>query len=254
MDRVKIGNTFRAIRVEMGLRQADVAARAGVSQQSVSDLECGRFGGLSVNTYCEMARAVDADVSLAPRWRGSKLDRLLDRKHAQIQNRVAEVLGGHGWEVRTEFSFNLYGERGSVDLLGWHPTSRALLVVEVKTELTDLQETLRVLDMKHRVVPVVSRSNCGWNPLVVGSVLVMPDASTHRDLAERHSALMSASLPSRTWAVRHWVIEPSGTMRGIWFLRNTGEGGANWRVQPSRRVRKPTAGPRSAQPRSQRPG
>ena len=254
MDRVKIGNTFRAIRVEMGLRQADVATRAGVSQQSVSDLERGRFGGLSVNTYCAMARAVDADVSLAPRWRGPKLDRLLDRNHAQIQNRAAEILGGHGWEVRTEFSFNLYGERGSVDVLGWHPSFRALLVVEVKTELTDLQETLRVLDMKHRVVSVVCRSNCGWNPLVVGTVLVMPDASTHRDLVGRHSALMSASLPSRTWAVRRWVLEPSGTLRGIWFLRNTGGGGANWRVQPSRRVRRPAAGPRSAPPRPGRAG
>ena len=72
MDRVKIGNTFRAIRVDMRLRQLDVSARAGVSQQTVSDLECGRIRGLSVDVYCRIAEALDADVPLTPRWRGPK--------------------------------------------------------------------------------------------------------------------------------------------------------------------------------------
>jgi transcriptional regulator with XRE-family HTH domain len=73
MDRVKIGNTFRAIRMDMRLRQADVAARADVSQQTVSRLECGRFGGLSIDAYSSVAEAIGADVRLAPYWRGAKL-------------------------------------------------------------------------------------------------------------------------------------------------------------------------------------
>lgn len=36
MDRVKVGNTFREVRLELHLRQVDVAARAGVSQATVS--------------------------------------------------------------------------------------------------------------------------------------------------------------------------------------------------------------------------
>jgi transcriptional regulator with XRE-family HTH domain len=256
MDRVKIGNTFRAIRVEMRLRQSDVAVRARVSQQTVSDLECGRFGGLSLDTYCGIAEAIDADVPLAPRWRGPKLDRILDRRHALLQNQAAELLTTLGWEVRSEFSFNRYGDRGSVDILAWHPDCRALLIVEIKTEITDLQETLRVLDMKRRVVPIVSRLDCGWDPRLIAAVLVMPDASTHRDLIDRHGALVSASLPARTWAVRHWVSRPTGDLRGVWFFRNTGDGGAMWKVEPTRRIRlpsraEPTASPRSphAQPR-----
>jgi transcriptional regulator with XRE-family HTH domain len=250
VDRVKIGNTFRAIRVEMRLRQADVAERAGVSQQTVSDLECGRFGGLSLDTYCRCATAIDADVQLAPRWRGPKLDRLLDRRHALLQNQTVEVLLSIGWEVRTEASFNVYGDRGSVDVLAWHPELRALLVIEVKTEITDLQETLRVLDMKRRVVPGVRRRDTGLDPRAVGTVLVMPDASTHRDLVERHAALVSASLPTRTVGVRRWILRPRGDLRGVWFLRNTGQGGAMWKVQPSRRVR---AAPARAADRSKGP-
>jgi transcriptional regulator with XRE-family HTH domain len=237
MDRVKIGNTFRVIRVELRLRQSDVADRAGVSQQTVSNLECGRFGGLSIDTYCLLAEILDADVPLAPRWRGPRLDRILDRRHALLQTRAVELLLSLGWEVRTEFSFNHYGDRGSVDILGWRPDCRALLIVEIKTEITSLEETLRVLDMKRRVLPIVLRLEHGWLPLCVASVLVMPDASTHRDLVARHAAFVSASLPSRTWAVRHWVAQPSGDLRGVLFLRNTSQGGAMWKVQPTRRVR-----------------
>jgi transcriptional regulator with XRE-family HTH domain len=251
MDRVKVGNTFRAIRVELRLRQIDVAVRAGVSQQTVSDLECGRFGGLSLDTYCRIAEAMGADVPLMPRWRGPKLDRLLDRRHALLQNATTELLAALGWQVRTEYSFNRYGDRGSVDVMAWRPECRALLIAEIKTEIADLQETLRVLDLKRRVVPVTCRGS-GWDALVVGTVLVVPDASTHRDLVFRHRALVSASLPSRTWEVRHWLSAPSGNLRGVWFLRNTGEGGAKWRVQPSRRVSAASRAGRAAPPRSVR--
>jgi transcriptional regulator with XRE-family HTH domain len=92
MDRVKIGNTFRTIRVELRLRQSDVAERAGLSQQTVSDLECGRFGRLSIDAYCRIAETIGADVPLTPRWRGPRLDRLLDRRHALLQNRAVELL------------------------------------------------------------------------------------------------------------------------------------------------------------------
>ena len=237
MDRVKIGNTFRAIRLELNLRQVDVAARSGVSQQTVSDLECGRFGGLSLDTYCRIAEVLDAEVPLSPRWRGPKLDRILDRRHADLQNRVAELLARLGWVVRTEFSFNHYGDRGSVDVLAWRPADRALLLAEIKTEITSLEETLRVMDMKHRVVPPLARRQLAWDPISVASALVIPASSTHRAMLERHAAAVSASLPSGTWDVRHWLARPSGEMRGVWFLQNTSQGGAKSKLPPLRRVR-----------------
>ncbi|MGA3057894.1 MAG: helix-turn-helix domain-containing protein [Candidatus Limnocylindrales bacterium] len=237
MDRVHIGNTFRAIRLELHLRQADVGVRAGVSQQTVSKLECGRFGGLTVDAYCRIAEVLDADILLAPHWRGPKLDRLLDRRHALLQNRTVETLVEIGWEVYTEQSFNHFGDRGSVDVLGWRPDLRALLIVEIKSEITSLEETLRRIDVKARVYPKTARQERGWAPLMVGVALVLPDATTHRDLLRRHSALVSASLPARTLAVRRWVSGPVGDLRGVWFLRYTSGSGVMRRVELGRRVR-----------------
>ena len=236
MDRVKIGNTFRTIRIEMRLRQRDVAARAGVSQQTISKIECGRFGDLSVDTYCRVAEALAADVALAPRWRGPKLDRILDRRHALLQNAVAEQLVSLGWIVRTEYSFNHFGDRGDVDILAWLPALRALLIIETKTEIADLQATLRVLNMKRRVVPALAANESGWHATCVATVLVMPGATTHRRLVERHSALVSASLPDRTEAVRGWLSKPVGELRGLWFLPDTSRGGAALRMPASKRV------------------
>jgi len=243
VDRVKIGNTFRAIRVELRLRQIDVAAAAGVSQQTVSNIECGRFGGVSIDAYCRVAEVLDADVPLAPRWRGPKLDRLLDRRHALLQDHVTALLLTAGWVVRAEISFNIWGDRGSVDILAWLPASRALLIIEIKTEITGLEETLRVLDMKRRVVPALAARDLGWYSRAAATVLVMPDATTHRVLIQRHAALVSASLPARTVAVPSWMAAPAGELRGIWFLLDTSQGGAKWRVLSSRRVRGSRTGP-----------
>ena len=47
-------------------------------------------------------------------------------------SRAAELLQSLGWQTRSEVSYSVYGERGSIDVLAWHAPSRTLLVVEVK--------------------------------------------------------------------------------------------------------------------------
>ena len=61
---------------------------------------------------------------------------------------LVDLLTREGWIVEAEFTFNDYGDRGSVDLLAWQPGRRALLIVEVKTSLTDLQAMLMSLSRK----------------------------------------------------------------------------------------------------------
>ena len=47
------------------------------------------------------------------------------------------------WILAPEVSYSIFGERGVIDILAWHPTRRALLVIELKSELTSIEETLR---------------------------------------------------------------------------------------------------------------
>ena len=213
-----------------------MAARAGVCQQTVSKIERGRLGGLSIEALSAVAAAIEADLSVSVRWRGPKLARLLDRRHARLQDQVARILSDGGWEVSVEETFNRYGERGSVDLLGWRADCRALLIVEIKSELVDLQDTVRTLGVKARVVPEVVRLSRGWSAAVVAAVLVLPDAHVHRSAVARYPALLNVALPARTRTVRDWLAAPADSLRGIWFVPNTPPGSAKPRADCTRRV------------------
>jgi transcriptional regulator with XRE-family HTH domain len=250
VDRVKIGNTFRAIRVELRLRQADVAARAGVSQQIVSAVERGMIGPMPTAKLDRVASALQADLDLTLRWRGPKLARLLDRRHSALQNAVVAELTAAGWQTSAEESFNHFGDRGSVDVLGWLPGARALLIVEIKTEIVDLQDMLHAIDVKERVVPGHVRRSRKWQPLATATVVVLPGTSTHRRAAATHAALLSASLPARTDQIRDWIRRPIGDLRGLWFFPCTPGTSVVEAARATRRVNKPAGGSKGSKPAS----
>ncbi len=118
-------------------------------------------------------------------------------------------------------SFSEYGERGSIDLLAWHPATRTLLVVEVKTEIAGVESTLRIHDMKCRLAPKIARARFGWDVRAIGRLLVLPDERTPRRQVERHSTLFERTYRSRTAAVRQWMLRPTGPMSGLMFVSPT---------------------------------
>ncbi len=86
------------------------------------------------------------------RWRGGELDRLLNARHSAMHELVAGRFAQlPGWQIVPEASFSIYGERGAVDVLGWHAARGMLLVVELKTEIVDVQDLLASVDRKRRL-------------------------------------------------------------------------------------------------------
>jgi transcriptional regulator with XRE-family HTH domain len=218
VDGVRIGRSFRAIRIHLGLRQTDVAATAGVSQGVVSLIERGRIEMVSVRNIEAVAAVLGATVRIEARWRGGDLDRLLDRDHARVAEFVASELPRPDWLLRPEYEFNRYGDRGSVDLLAWHPKERVLLIVEVKTRLTDLQATLASYARKLRVVPQVVEEREGWDVARVGRLLVVIGSTANRAIVANHPTIFDASFPQRGHEVRRWLRSPRSTLGGLWFI------------------------------------
>jgi transcriptional regulator with XRE-family HTH domain len=216
-----VGRLLRLARGRRRLRQADVARIAGVHHGTVSLSERGQLRALTLRTARSIAAALEIDLQFEPRWRGASLDRLRDAGHAAVVEAVAAELVRHGWEVLVEVGFSRYGERGSVDALGWRADHRALLIVEVKTSLVDLQATIGAIDRKRRIVPGELARERGWRPASIGAVLVVVDSSTARDVVARHHSIFASAFPGRTIAVRQWLDNPTGNLRGLWFLRPT---------------------------------
>lgn len=192
--------------------------RADVSQGVVSLIERGRIDLVSLDKVRRVARELDADLVMQLRWRGGDLDRLLDEGHAALAGRIVELLQELAWQVRTEVSYSEYGERGSIDILAWHTPTRALLVIEIKTELVSIEETLRKHDEKTRLSLKVAREQFGWHALTTSRVLVLPDLRTPRRRVERHAPVLSAAYPARGTALRSWLRNPNAAISGLLFV------------------------------------
>jgi hypothetical protein len=191
-----------------------------VSRELVSRLERGQLRGVTIESLDRIAMALGASVQVQLRWRGEGLDRLMDAAHAAMQDATASLLTELGWSVRVEVSFNHYGDRGRVDILAFHVATRLLLIVELKSALSDLQETLGRLNVKVRLGRALAR-DLGWTD--VGGVvpaLVIGDPRRSRQTVAAHPALFDRfELRGRAalaWLRRPRSPHPSGV---LWFAK-----------------------------------
>lgn len=219
MDEIRIGRQIRALRRRRAWRQQDLAAACGTSRSSVSRLERGRVREVSVALLGRVAAALDARLDLRLSWNGEALDRLLDADHAALVERVGRLLTSLGWEVPVEVSFNIRGERGSIDIVAFHPPTGALLVAEIKSVVPDVQATIVVLDRKARLGREIARER-GWGPTMVGRLLVIGASRTARRRVAQHRTTFESAFPDRGVAVRRWLVDPSSNPRfsGLKFL------------------------------------
>ena len=217
MSDFRLGRIARALRHRLGWRQLDVARRAGVSQRQVSRVERGQVDNLTVATIARTFAALDADLVQIVKWRSGELDRLLDEGHATIVGRLATYLAARRWEPQIEVSFAIYGDRGSLDLLAWHPPTATLLVVEVKTEIASVEETIRKHDVKWRLGAGLARERFGWRAARVGRLLVLPGTTTARSRVARHEAVFLRAYPLRGASLRAWLRNPDGAASGLLF-------------------------------------
>lgn len=221
MNDIQIGRIGRALRHRAHLTQEDLAARTGVSQGTISLFERGRLSGMTIGKIRGIVAGLDAELVLIATWRGGDLDRLLDARHARLGDDIAERLGDGGWEVMPEVSYSSFGERGSIDLVAWHMATSTLLVIEVKSEITSIEETLRKHDAKVRLAPKIVRERFGWEPRIVARLLVLPEHRTIRRQVEDKPILFGRAYPDRAVAVRRWLRAPEGPLAGLVFLPNS---------------------------------
>ncbi len=240
MDDARVGRALRSIRQHLGLRQVDVGVRAGLSQQVVSDIESFGLDRVSIGVARRVAGALGAEVSVAVRWRGAQIDRVRDEAHAEVVAETSALLEAAGWSIAAEVTYAWYGERGSIDLLAFHAPTRTLLVVEAKTEIASVEETLRRHDQKVRLGRRIALERLGWSAGDVTRLLTVRDTRTARRRIERHGGVFGRAYPIRGWGARGWLRQPVRTPGLLLFLSGTARPGGSqgsatiWRVRHPR--------------------
>jgi hypothetical protein len=161
---------------------------------------------------------LEARIDLVPRWHGGELDRLLDARHAGMtETLVRRISSLPDWIVQPEVTFSIFGERGSIDIVAWHPGRRALLIIEVKSAIGDIGSLVRQVDRYRRLARDIARER-GWAPAVVAVWVVVADGRTARRRLAEHRSTLRRAFPADGHAMERWIYEPDRDLRGLSFL------------------------------------
>ena len=213
MNWIHLGRQVRAIRLRLGLTQDAVAAAAHVSRGAVSLIERGAAARLTHATIESVLAVIGARLDLRLLWNGTELDRMADSLHATLAAAIKRRLERWRWIVLVEVSYNHYGDRGRIDLLAWHPATGMLLVIELKTDLVNVQALLGSLDVKTRLARGIAASR-GWAVTgVVPAIIFTEDRTTRRRLASVAPLFDRFSVRGR--AALSWLRKPTGSPTGL---------------------------------------
>lgn len=205
------------MRMRRGLRQADIAAAAGVSRGFVSLVERGHLDRVSLQTLRQVAAVLEIRIDVVARWRGGELDRLVNARHSALHEAVSRYFEAlSGWTTVPEVSFAIYGERGVIDILAWHAPTRSLLVIELKTELVDMQDLVGTADRKRRLAAQIARDR-GWLASTVSCWIVVADTRTNRRRVDAHHSMLHNAFPAAGRTMRGWLHDPRSSISALSF-------------------------------------
>jgi transcriptional regulator with XRE-family HTH domain len=241
VDDSALARSIRAVRVRRGWRQSDLAVASGVSQSTVSRIEGGRLDDMPLVMLRRVADALGIRLTVEARWRGGELDRLLGGRHSAMHEEVARLFESlPEWVAAPEVTFAIYGERGAIDVLAWHAPTRTLLVIELKTEIVDVQEMVGTLDRKVRLAAQIATER-GWSPASVSAWLLVADGPTNRRRVEAHGSMLRGAFPVDGRSMAAWLRAPKGRVAALSFLSSTRPVNAIRRLAPVHRVRRHVA-------------
>jgi transcriptional regulator with XRE-family HTH domain len=233
--------SFRAVRIKRGWRQIDVSMRAHLDRSVVSTIERGHLERVSIGALLKIARVLEIQVTWSTRWKAGDLDRLLAGRHARLHEAVASwfVSTLPEWVLAPEVSFSIFGERGVIDILAWHPGRRALLVIELKTDIVDVNQLMGSMDQRRRLAWQIARDR-GWDPLTVSTWVLVAGGRTNRARLAAHRTVLRTAFPVDGRVMAGWLRQPDRSMDALslWDRPDAKSGvadmAARHRVRPSR--------------------
>jgi transcriptional regulator with XRE-family HTH domain len=233
----RLGNAIRLLRHRRGLTQAALAARVGVSAPSISRIERGHIDSFAVRTIRAVANELDIRVDMVPRWRSGDLDRVLNHRHAAFHEIVARWFGRElpAWVLAPEVSFSIYGERGVIDILAWHPGRRALLIIELKTDIVDVNDLAGSADRRRRLAPKIAAEK-GWEPVTVSLWVIVAPGRTNRRRVAAHQAMLRTAFPADGRAIGAWLRDPVRAVSALSFWPDVPGENVGRALAPARRV------------------
>ncbi len=123
-----------------------------------------------------------------------------------------------------------------IDILGWNRGRRSLLVVELKTDIVDVNELVGTFDRKVRLAREIAEKR-GLDPLAVSGWVIVASGRTNRERIAAHGAMLRAAFPMDGRGIGRWLSQPVGSVSALSIWRNMHPGTTTADLTPVRRVR-----------------
>jgi transcriptional regulator with XRE-family HTH domain len=243
----QLGARFRAVRIRRGWRQTDVGGKVGLSASIISRIERGHIERIQLGTILAVARALDIQITITTRSRGADLDRLVSGRHAGLHESVARWFAEQlpDWILAPEVSFSIHGERGIIDILAWHPAHRALVIIELKTDIVDVNELIGRMDQRRRLAARIAEDR-GWHPLTISVWVIVANGRTNRARLSAHRTLLRNAFPMDGRSVLGWLRRPDRRIAALSLWDRVEHGIAAGAFAARHRVRRRAVRPASS--------
>jgi transcriptional regulator with XRE-family HTH domain len=209
------GSELRAGRLARRWTLRELADRAGVAVASAQAAESGR--PVSLETYARLAIALGRrpELSFEARATSGSDDRFRsgrDLVHAAMGEAEAGQLMLHGYSVALDEPYQHFQFAGRADLLAWDLDARALLHIENKSRLSDLQDLAGSYNAKRAYLASVMADRLGlgaegWRTVTHALVVLWSSEVLH--VLRLRRATFAALCPSPVEPFgRWWSGEP----------------------------------------------
>jgi hypothetical protein len=216
------------------MRQVSLAAKAGISQARLAEIEAGRGDGAPLEVWLAIAEALGRYLRFE--FARDPQAELVDAGHLAIQELVIRVAKAAGWEVSFEAESRSWGVGRSIDVRLIDRARRQIVIVECWNTFGNLGEATRSSNAKvAQTQEQAVAAAADGDRYEVGLVWVVRDSNANRELVARYENIFDARLPgsSAAWlraltARDHPPAEPgliwSDTIAARLFARRRGRG------------------------------
>jgi HTH-type transcriptional regulator/antitoxin HipB len=189
----RLGRELRASRTRRRITQAQLGARVGLSQSTISELERGEGGSLSLDTLQRVAGALGRNLGI-DLGRDAAAEPA-DAGHLAIQELALRLGRAVGYEGTFELAGARPGSPYSTDVGLVSRKMGRLLLIECVNTFGDVGASVRSSDRKRQEALEYAIALGGERALDVHTCWIVRATRRNRDLVARYPELFSARFP-----------------------------------------------------------
>jgi len=205
----RLGGDLRAARIRRRPTQTQLGSRVGLARSTVSDLERGRGGGHTLDTWQRLALAVDRPMRIELRRDGR--EEPADAGHLAIQELVLRLGRRAGAKGTFELATRPSDPSRSTDVGLRDDRNRLLILVECWNTFGDVGAAVRSTNRKLAEAADLAVAIGGERPYRVAGCWVVRDVPRNRNLIGRYPELFASRFPGSSALWTHALGGPAGS-------------------------------------------